>query len=93
MDLFDKCKDILVSKGHDYSTEKDNHSNFKYSGFIAEAFPVEYKSYAVLIGTKLARISTLLQKKEAKNESIEDSFIDLINYVALMYERYRLEEL
>lgn len=93
MDLFDKCKDILVSKGHDYSQERDGHSNFKYSSFIAEAFPVKYKSYAVLIGTKLARISTLLQKKEAKNESIEDSFIDLINYVALMYERYRLEEL
>jgi hypothetical protein len=38
-------------------------------------------------------LSQLLQEgREVNNESIEDSFLDLINYCALMAERYAVEK-
>jgi hypothetical protein len=84
---------LIEKKAGDYTDNVDYHSNFKYSNAVAEPFPSQYKSYAVLIGTKLARLSQLLQEgREVNNESIEDSFLDLINYCALMAERYAVEK-
>lgn len=77
-----------MSKRHDYTSTSDNHENFKRSSIIASWFNnADDKPYVVLIGTKLARLSSLLDNKEPKNESIEDSFLDLINYCALWMER------
>ena len=91
--MMEKAYTLLDNKAHDYATPNDLHSNFKYSDMVSSPFYNPYKSYAVLVGVKLARLSQVLQdQREVKNESIEDSFIDLINYVALMYERYKLEK-
>lgn len=88
LEIFDKCEKISLSKRHDYISSVDNHENFKRSAEIASWFKNDQdKSYVVLIGTKLARLSSLLDTKEPNNESIEDSFIDLINYCALWAER------
>lgn len=90
--IFDKAQTLVERKAADYTDTVDYHSNFKYSNAVAGPFPTMYKSYAVLIGTKLARLSQLLQEgREVNNESIEDSFVDLVNYCALMAERYHEE--
>lgn len=87
-EIFKKCQKITLSKRHDYTSDIDNHQNFKRSAEIASWFASkEDKSYAVLIGTKLARLASLLDQKEPNNESIDDTFMDLVNYCALWCER------
>ena len=87
-EIFKKCTNLTISKRHDYTSSIDNHENFKRSALLAEWFKnSDDKPYVVLIGTKLARLASLLDNKQPKNESIEDSFLDLINYCALWMER------
>lgn len=79
-----------MSKRYDYTTnaDLDNHENFKRSAELSSWFKNEQdKSYVILIGTKLARLGSLLDSKEPNNESIDDTFLDLINYCALWMER------
>jgi hypothetical protein len=90
-EIFRRCEQLTMSKRRDYTTNHnvDNHENFKRSAMIAEWFtnPVD-KPYAVLIATKLARLASLRSSgRIPNNESIEDSFLDLINYAALWMER------
>ena len=88
-EIFKKCQKLTVSKKHDYASSSDGHENFKRSAELSSWFKNEQdKSYIILIGTKLARLSTLLDNKDdPNNESIEDTFMDLINYCALWAER------
>lgn len=90
-EIFDKCQRVVDSKRQDYVTnpEIDNHENFKRSAEIASWFKHDRdKAYAVLIGTKIARLGSLLSKDtRPNNESIEDNFGDIINYFALWMER------
>lgn len=87
-DIFEKCWKITTSKRNDYTSSTDNHENFKRSAELSSWFKNEQdKSYVILIGTKLARLGSLLDSKEPNNESIDDTFIDLINYCALWMER------
>jgi hypothetical protein len=83
-DFLEGNKKILLSKRHDY-TSGDIWENFHRSAAIAEWFGIDRdKAYVILIGTKLARLATLLSNdKYPLNESIEDSFRDLTNYCAL----------
>lgn len=87
--IFDKCKQLALKKRADYTSTSDTHENFKRSGEIASWFKSDIdKPYAVLIGIKLARLGSLLSKGTDPNfESIEDNFIDLVNYMALWAER------
>jgi CTP synthase (UTP-ammonia lyase) len=80
--LFDDCLVILVSKASDYAKEGDCFSNFKKIATICDV-PVE-KVFLMFTTVKIARIVELLTK-ENKNESLEDSLMDLINYAALMF--------
>jgi len=77
-----------MSKRHDYTSSEDEHENFKRTEILLTWFnsPID-KPYIALIGTKLARLASLLDMKEPKNESIEDTFLDLVNYCALWSER------
>ena len=87
-EIFKKCLKVTLSKRHDYATEHDNHVNFKRSAELSSWFASEQdKSYVILIGTKLARLGNLLDHKEPNNETIDDTFMDLINYCALWMER------
>ena len=78
---------LLKSKGEDYTEDKEDNQfqNFERSNLIASWFKKdEDKSFAVLIGTKLARLAALLNSDKApNNESILDTFIDGSNYFAL----------
>lgn len=86
-EILDKAASLQVLKGQDYNTDLNSNKfeNFERSGLLASWFkdPVDI-AFAVLIGTKLARLSALLSNDRGpNNESIEDSFVDLTNYCAL----------
>jgi hypothetical protein len=84
LELLEKMKAIHALKNEDYSSG-GNYQNFERSGHIASWFSNDDdKSFAVLVGTKLARLANLLSKDtDPNNESIEDSFLDLTTYCAL----------
>jgi len=74
--------DILISKGDDYSGA-DRLSNFKTAWAVAWISP-EQQALS-LIATKVARLWQLLAGKDPKNESVEDSILDLANYAFLLH--------
>jgi hypothetical protein len=79
-----KMKSIMVGKGDDYATH-DRLSNFKFSGSIVGTGKDGRLACLQLIAVKVARLGTLLNSKEgAKNESIDDSILDLANYSVLL---------
>lgn len=91
-ELLERSKAIHLKKREDYTSNPiaNPHENFERANEIISWFPVEYKSYASYIGTKLARLSSLLSSgKVPNNESIDDSFLDLVTYCALMYDAYK----
>lgn len=83
-------KAIHEKKNEDYAAPTNPFENFERSGLLMEWFndPVD-KAFISLIGTKLARLATLLNsKKEPNNESVADSFLDLTTYCGL-WSSYR----
>ena len=82
MDL-DRCLATLERKSHDYANDGDVLKNFKESSKIASITPVQ--SILVLVGTKISRLTELVTtEKISKNESVEDTILDLINYLLLL---------
>jgi len=82
-ELMDMGKKLMISKAHDY-TVKDRYENFIRQAELTSWFSEEQdKVFVSVIAIKLARLASLLGQKEPKNESIQDTFIDLINYCAL----------
>lgn len=77
-----RMRDTMFKKGDDYATEEDRLSNFKFAGDICR---LNAKLNCLSnIATKVARIGVLIHKKDApKNESLEDSLLDLANYAIL----------
>jgi len=76
---------LMKTKAEDYTSGKtDRYENFIRQAEIMSWFKNEQdKAFVSLITVKLARLASLLDSKEPKHESIEDTFIDLINYCAL----------
>lgn len=86
-DILEAGIKLLTKKEHDYTKDgsKNRYENFEKSAVLISWFddPID-KAFASLIGTKLARLSALLNKdEEPNNESLQDTFIDLSNYSAL----------
>lgn len=84
--------DILDKKAFDYGTE-----NFKMAAKIMNAITgKKYRPFEialVLICIKFVRYGNLTEKdKTPKNEGVEDTVVDLINYIGLM-EREREREI
>jgi hypothetical protein len=86
---------ILKSKGEDYATE-DVLSNFKQVSSAAKVLnidvgnPTNYALFMCIL--KIARLTNLINNnKVPNNESIDDSFIDLIGYSKLAYCNYKDE--
>jgi len=84
--------EIIKSKGKDYGSE-DILSNFKQVSAAAKALNIDITNptqYALFMGIlKVARITNLMNSgKVPNNESLEDSFKDLINYNKLAYCNY-----
>ena len=84
--------DLHKKKSHDYAGKSNPYSNFTRSASLMEWFENSTdKAFVNLIGTKLARLAVLLSSKEAPlNESIEDSFNDLVTYT-ILWKCFKLE--
>jgi hypothetical protein len=94
-EILKRAVDIHIKKRADYASNPntDPFENFDRSNLIASWFPPAYASFAVLIGTKLARLGSLLVTgKKPKNESIDDSFLDLVTYCALFYGYWKARQ-
>lgn len=84
IELLDASKAIHLKKNQDYANDNNPFSNFERSAELISWFnnPTD-KSFIALIGTKLARIAELSDGRTPNNESLDDSFLDLVTYCAL----------
>lgn len=76
---------LHLKKNQDYADKSHRYSNFTYAATMAEPFinPVD-KVFATMIGIKMARLAELIDTgKTANNESVKDTFDDLVNYSAI----------
>ena len=94
--LDNKLIEVLKTKGEDYAGE-DVLSNFKQVSEAAKALglnvtdPTNYALFMCVL--KIARLTNLINNnKVPNNESIEDSFVDLIGYSKLAYCNYKDNE-
>jgi len=85
LQALERMRKVHESKSQDYAAEDNPLSNFDVSEYGLKMFPNPRDgSFVWPIFTKLARLSTLLNKTTGpNNESIEDSFIDIANYILL----------
>lgn len=96
-EIDNKLLEISEKKGNDYANE-DMLSVFKTVSKAAELLGIDigkseqFALFMVLL--KIARITNLINNnKNPNNESIEDSFIDGINYFKLAYCCYEEKKL
>lgn len=86
-EILNSCLSIMEKKAHDYTQDPsiNRFENFDKSSIIISWFTNDRdRSFAGIIGIKIARLSALLSTgKIPNNESISDNFRDLINYCAL----------
>jgi len=85
----DKGIELMKSKGHDYAGE-DILKNFKQMHQMSELLGVDLSKiegvHMFYILLKIQRLCNLLfSDKIAKNESVDDTLIDLRNYVDLLH--------
>jgi hypothetical protein len=84
LDLLQQSRDIHLKKGADYASQSNPFSNFERSAELVSWFTNKNdKSFVALIGNKLARIAELSDGRTPNNESLDDSFLDLLTYVGL----------
>jgi hypothetical protein len=77
----EKYKELHRKKNEDYSGDKGAFFNFEFCDYVSSLFTNSRdKVYAVFLSVKLARLAVTLSSKQVQNESIEDSFDDLIIY-------------
>jgi hypothetical protein len=83
------------AKSHDYATTTNPYANFDFAQTLAARFGEPHDQvFATMVGIKLARLGELLGNgKTPKHESIDDTFLDLANYVVLWWtSRQRLAD-
>jgi hypothetical protein len=82
-DTFVACSDTLIKKNHDYSKGEDALRNFK----LVEVMKLTdiATGIAVRLCDKFSRICNLLNTEaKVKDEAIEDTIDDMINYLVLL---------
>lgn len=80
---FSACLATAVRKNHDYGgSNNDPYANFRNS--MIAGVPVD-RGILVRLMDKMSRISTLLDKEaQVKDEAIDDTIDDAINYLAIL---------
>jgi len=79
---FEQCLQIAKRKTQDYATQQDPFKNFRNSKVVGVK---PSRGILVRILDKISRISNLIDKNAAvKDESIEDTINDAINYLAIL---------
>ena len=86
--FFEEGLSLLERKGNDYSEEEDRFSNFRVSEKVK--VPAHVGAF-IRLGDKYSRLTQLFGNKESmvKEESIEDTLIDLANYANIVYQLYK----
>lgn len=92
----DESMELLKKKGHDYAG-KDIFQNFKQMFDLCNTLKIDFTKpesiHMFYIILKIQRICNLIfTDKKPSNESIEDTLIDLTNYVNLFHARIKLEK-
>ncbi len=84
--IFKKCLETAIRKNADYAgsgKETDPFKNFKGSEFVKVS---PDRAILVRIMDKISRVSNLLsQEAQVKDEAIEDTLMDLVNYAAILF--------
>lgn len=90
--LLEKMRTTHNRKGNDYTTAGD-FENFERVSEVTGWFKSDIdKAFVGHITTKLSRLASLLGRKDPKNESVEDTLLDLNVYCGLWYS-YHLRNL
>ena len=90
--IFYECMEIVDCKNHDYASEEDFYKNFRMVEVIGT--PAWIGCYIRFLD-KVSRMNGFIErlqrngKAEVKNESIEDTFQDAINYMAICLDLFR----
>lgn len=83
LDLFAKAKALMVKKNHDYAGISDPFSNFRTCQNVGLCTVLV--GLLVRIGDKVSRLENLkVREAKVKDESVQDTLIDVINYCVLM---------
>lgn len=85
--------DTLTSKAHDYASDSDVLKNFRTIGLLIRVLGINANTdigYAfIMLLVKIQRLCNLIFSGVIpSNESIEDSFRDLLGYTMLIYAIY-----
>ena len=81
--IFDNALSVLEKKNHDYSGEVDVLKNFRVSAQVAGV--TTEQGILTRLMDKMSRIGNLLQREASvKDESIHDTIMDAINYLAIL---------
>ena len=84
---YTECVDLILKKNADYATAVDPFQNFRNASVVGVS--VE-RAILVRVMDKISRISNLLDKEaEVKDESINDTIHDAINYLAILKEKIK----
>jgi hypothetical protein len=80
-----KMNKIHISKNADYATDMNPFFNFDATNSMTNMFKYNRdKVFAHFIANKFSRLATLLNSgKEANNESLQDTLVDMANYCIL----------
>lgn len=80
---FDDCYSTLNAKREDYTGGVDPFENFRESAAFADV--AVSQAIQVLIGTKIARLKSLINgDKKPNNESVHDTILDMMNYLNIL---------
>lgn len=86
--VLDEVAELHDRKQHDYGTDSDPFANIRAS----EEFGVAAWQGAVMRGNdKMSRLKTFVKKGTLKNESVEDSLLDLATYTLIALILFREE--
>lgn len=74
---------LVIKKTQDYATIDDPYRNFRMSESVGVSIE---KGILVRMCDKLSRIGNLIENNDpsVKNESIEDTLIDIMNYANIL---------
>lgn len=92
-EILKEMEAIHLKKNADYSFDTNPFSNFEITADLIRNFsrPID-QTFAGIIGIKLARLANLLSNgRTPNNESVDDTFKDLANYVVLWAAYYRYQ--
>lgn len=94
-ELLDKMRDIRAAKSHDYGEIGDPYANCRR---CEELGIPAWKGVLIRIGDKYSRLVSFAKQGElkVKDESVEDTFLDLANYALIglvLYEEWREKQI